>query len=195
MGQQADNTAEALNRRLRPALMAFFRRRIGHYGEAEDLTHEVLLRVAQRGAWIDADRPDAYVFQIAANLLHDRYKRNVLFNRYQTEAQQGFGVGRAVRVRLADELREFLGKGQGLVELPGRVGALASVGQQVRQVLLELTRRIRRTGHAQGVLELAERLGALSGLEGVQPGAHVARELGGGKGRGLAGAQAGVAQQ
>jgi RNA polymerase sigma factor (sigma-70 family) len=67
--------AEALNRRFRPALMAYFVRRIRRHSEAEDLTQEVLLRLAERGASVDADRPDAYVFQIASNLLRDRSRR------------------------------------------------------------------------------------------------------------------------
>lgn len=68
--------AEALNRRFRPALMAYFLRRIRHHGEAEDLTQEVLLRLAERGAAVDAERPDAYVFRIATNLLRDRGRRD-----------------------------------------------------------------------------------------------------------------------
>ena len=68
--------AEALNRRFRPALMAYFLRRIRRHSEAEDLTQEVLLRLAERGASIDADRPDAYVFQIATNLLRDKSRRD-----------------------------------------------------------------------------------------------------------------------
>ncbi|MEO9133184.1 MAG: sigma-70 family RNA polymerase sigma factor [Sphingomonas sp.] len=68
--------ADALNRRFRPALMAYFLRRIRRHSEAEDLTHEVLLRLAERGVSVDADRPDAYVFQIATNLLRDQGRRD-----------------------------------------------------------------------------------------------------------------------
>jgi RNA polymerase sigma factor (sigma-70 family) len=75
--------ASAMSQRFRPALMAFFMRRIRNPSEAEDLTQEVLLRVAQRSATIDASRPDAYVFQIAANLLRDRGRREKVRNAYQ----------------------------------------------------------------------------------------------------------------
>src|SRR3569623_3233992 len=68
--------AEALNRRFRPALKAYFLRRIRHHGEAEDLTQEVLLRLAERGAAVAAERPDGYVFRIATNLLRDRGRRD-----------------------------------------------------------------------------------------------------------------------
>ena len=65
-----------LSVRFRPALMAFFLRRIHNFPEAEDLTQEVLLRIAQKSETLDTGRPDAYVFQIAANLLRDRARRN-----------------------------------------------------------------------------------------------------------------------
>ncbi|MBS0331465.1 MAG: sigma-70 family RNA polymerase sigma factor [Proteobacteria bacterium] len=79
---QAEELASALNARFRPALMAFFLRRIGNHAEAEDLTQDVLVRVTKHGAEIDASRPDAYVFQIAANLLRDRGRRHVVRANY-----------------------------------------------------------------------------------------------------------------
>ena len=79
----ANAAASAMSQRFRPALIAFFLRRIRNHSEAEDLTQEVLLRVAQRGAAIDATRPDAYVFQIAANLLRDRGRRHQVRAAYQ----------------------------------------------------------------------------------------------------------------
>lgn len=82
MRSDANLAAEGMSQRFRPALMAFFLRRIRNHAEAEDLTQEVLLRVAQRGAVIDASRPDAYVFQIAANLLRDRGRRQQVRNAY-----------------------------------------------------------------------------------------------------------------
>src|SRR3546814_12718639 len=65
---EASAQAEALNQRFRPALMSFFLRRIHNFAEAEDLTQDVIVRISERAATIDAARPDAYVFQIAANL-------------------------------------------------------------------------------------------------------------------------------
>ena len=82
MQGQAEELASALNARFRPALMAFFLRRIGNHAEAEDLTQDVLVRVTKHGSEIDASRPDAYVFQIAANLLRDRGRRHVVRSSY-----------------------------------------------------------------------------------------------------------------
>lgn len=82
MQGQAEELASALNVRFRPALMAFFMRRIGNHAEAEDLTQDVLVRVTKHGSEIDASRPDAYVFQIAANLLRDRGRRHLVRSNY-----------------------------------------------------------------------------------------------------------------
>jgi RNA polymerase sigma-70 factor (ECF subfamily) len=79
---QAEDLVSALNARFRPALMAFFLRRIGNHAEAEDLTQDVLVRVTKQGSAIDASRPDAYVFQIAANLLRDRGRRHAVRSSY-----------------------------------------------------------------------------------------------------------------
>lgn len=83
MQPDANAAANAMSQRFRPALLSYFLRRIRNHSEAEDLTQEVLLRVAQRGAEIDATRPDAYIFQIAANLLRDRGRRHKVRAAYQ----------------------------------------------------------------------------------------------------------------
>jgi RNA polymerase sigma factor (sigma-70 family) len=103
---EASDTASAMSLRFRPALIAFFLRRIGNHSEAEDLTQEVLLRVAQRGAAIDASRPDAYVFQIAANLLKDRGRRH----RVRAAYQAGYGATEATGVEELDPARVLQAK-------------------------------------------------------------------------------------
>ena len=68
--QQLDD----LGRRFRPALLAYFLRRVRNPAEAEDLAHDVFLRLA--GVPLEQLRSaDAYIFQIAANLLTDRARR------------------------------------------------------------------------------------------------------------------------
>jgi RNA polymerase sigma factor (sigma-70 family) len=62
---------EAFDRRFRRPLMGFFLRRVGNQAEAEDLTQEVFVRLA-RAERPDMKSPDAYIFQIAANLVRDR---------------------------------------------------------------------------------------------------------------------------
>ena len=64
-----------LCRRFRPALVAYFLRRVHDPTEAEDLAHDVFLRVA--GMPLEQLRSaDAYIFQVAANLLKDRARRS-----------------------------------------------------------------------------------------------------------------------
>lgn len=79
-----DNDAARLSRRLRPALMAFFMRRLRDHAEAEDLTQEVLLRISQHATTLDPERPDAYVFRVAVNLLRDRARRASVRTSYLT---------------------------------------------------------------------------------------------------------------
>jgi RNA polymerase sigma factor (sigma-70 family) len=63
-----------LCRRFRPALLAYFLRRAPNPAEAEDLAHDVFLRLA--GIPLEQLRSaDAYIFQVAANLLRDRARR------------------------------------------------------------------------------------------------------------------------
>jgi RNA polymerase sigma-70 factor (ECF subfamily) len=75
LGVQQERVSEQthLHRRWRPALMAFFLRRVRDHSEAEDLTQEVFVRLLDVDA--HAQSPDAYVFQVAANLVTDRARR------------------------------------------------------------------------------------------------------------------------
>jgi len=72
--------ADHLNRRWRPALMAFFLRRVRNPSEAEDLAQEVFVRMLKRGEDV---APDAYIFQIAQNLLVDGMRKNRVRDRYK----------------------------------------------------------------------------------------------------------------
>ena len=63
-----------MDRRYRAALMAFFMRRMSGHSDAEDLTQEVFAKLATAGA-DSFENPDAYIFQMAANLLRDRVRR------------------------------------------------------------------------------------------------------------------------
>lgn len=72
---------ERLNYRWRPALMAFFLRRVHNRAEAEDLTQEVLIRML--GCDLPPGEPDIYVFRIAQNLLVDRARKAFVRERYR----------------------------------------------------------------------------------------------------------------
>ena len=59
----------------RPAIIAFFRRRLEDGSEAEDAAQEVLARLSQRGELTHKNNVGGYVFQAAANHLRDRKRR------------------------------------------------------------------------------------------------------------------------
>jgi RNA polymerase sigma-70 factor (ECF subfamily) len=125
---EADDAMGAMSQRFRPALIAFFLRRIRNHSEAEDLTQEVLLRVTQRGAAIDASRPDAYVFQIAANLLRDRGRRQ----RVRAAYQAGFAATEATWVEELDPDRVL----QARQSLATVLGALRELPERTRTIFV-----------------------------------------------------------
>jgi RNA polymerase sigma-70 factor (ECF subfamily) len=55
--------------------MTYFQRRLASRAEAEDLTQEVFLRLAQRVETDEREIADGFIFTIAANLLRDRSRR------------------------------------------------------------------------------------------------------------------------
>lgn len=78
---------ERLTRKFRPALLAFFARRVSSHAEAEDLTQEVFIQLMQ--AEIAAvEVMEAYVFRIATNLLRDRARRTKVRNTYHASVEQ-----------------------------------------------------------------------------------------------------------
>lgn len=66
---------EALYRSEAPALVRYFRRRLGSYDEATDLAHEALTRFLRVSPATPITTPQAYLRRIATNLLRDRAER------------------------------------------------------------------------------------------------------------------------
>lgn len=67
--------AGAFDARFRVPLMRYFLRRVATRVEAEDLTQEVFVRLLRRDTGLRQPTADAFVFQIATNLLRDRARR------------------------------------------------------------------------------------------------------------------------
>lgn len=74
-----------LDRQYRPSLLAFFRRRTGNPAEAEDMAQEVLARIYAT-AGLERETAPAYIFRAAANLLHDRARREGVRAAWREEA-------------------------------------------------------------------------------------------------------------
>lgn len=60
---------------LRGALARYFQRRLPGANDIEDLVQDVFLRIVKRGDNADLDRYEGYVFETAASVLKDRYRR------------------------------------------------------------------------------------------------------------------------
>ncbi|MFC5345566.1 RNA polymerase sigma factor [Brevundimonas staleyi] len=110
-----------LSRRCRPGLMAFFLRRLPNHAEAEDLTQEVFMRLAALPSDSVANA-EAYIFQIAANLLRDRARREkVRFeHREGVRATEDHGVERLDPARIAQGREAVAQIASVLKELPER---------------------------------------------------------------------------
>jgi RNA polymerase sigma factor (sigma-70 family) len=73
--------------RYRGALLAYFLRRTRNRADAEDLTHDVFVRLGRLDPATELQNAEAFIFQTAANLLRDRARR--------AEAQRGVIVASA----------------------------------------------------------------------------------------------------
>lgn len=71
----------AVLQRMRPALIAFFTRRLRDPSQAEDLTQDLFVRMATAPVTAGGN-PEGYIFQAAANLLRDHYRRETTRGRY-----------------------------------------------------------------------------------------------------------------
>jgi RNA polymerase sigma factor (sigma-70 family) len=91
MAAVAASDLERLSRKFRPALVAFFARRVSSHAEAEDMTQEVFIRLAQTDTQA-LDSTEAFIFRIAINLLRDRSRRDRVRNAYRQSVEREDGV-------------------------------------------------------------------------------------------------------
>ena len=82
MKREYDSFVDEMDQRLRPALLNFFARRTRNRAEAEDLTQEVFIRLVQAKN-MQVRSAEAYMFQVAANLLRDRVRREKVRANYR----------------------------------------------------------------------------------------------------------------
>jgi RNA polymerase sigma factor (sigma-70 family) len=114
----------ALSARYRSAIMAFFSRRISDRNDVEDMTQDVFVSLTRRAELDTIDNAERYIFQIAANLLRDRFRLSRIRPVIESEGYAD------PNDRLIDEIspeRELLGREayaaftDALQELPERV--------------------------------------------------------------------------
>ncbi|HEY4124706.1 MAG TPA: sigma-70 family RNA polymerase sigma factor [Rhizomicrobium sp.] len=75
-GSPGGMTPRELFDRYRPALYAYFLRRTRQHADAEDLTHDVFLRLSRLDPATEIHNIEAFIFQTAVNLLRDRARRD-----------------------------------------------------------------------------------------------------------------------
>jgi RNA polymerase sigma-70 factor (ECF subfamily) len=88
----AQNELDQLNRTFRPALIAFFLRRLRNHAEAEDMAQDVFIRLA-RADRANLRSTEAYIFQIAVNLLRDRARKEKHRTNYRSELSADSELG------------------------------------------------------------------------------------------------------
>lgn len=103
--------------------MAFFMRRVRNRAEAEDLTQQVFERImTQAVARPGHSPPDGYIFQIAANLLRDKGRRDRVRHGYAmaTGSMEWRGVDVLDPYRIVADREALEVLGRSLNELPER---------------------------------------------------------------------------
>lgn len=71
----------ALFKRFQPALVRFFERRAFTPADAEDLAQEVFVKITRLDRSANIWQPEAFLFQIAANVLRDKLRRDAARHR------------------------------------------------------------------------------------------------------------------
>jgi RNA polymerase sigma-70 factor (ECF subfamily) len=117
---------EQLVERYRVPLERFFIKRTGDRAEAEDLVQDLFCRIVARRDLGEFDKPEAYVFQAAANLLRDRSRRAGARRRLQLALVQRDGnrVEEISPERVLLDRNELELLQRALLELPERTRAI-----------------------------------------------------------------------
>ncbi len=74
-GQASHDGLAELFSQFRVPLEKYFRKRVYNQNEVEDLVQDVFYRLTSRADQAQLERPEAFIFQIAANLLRDKARR------------------------------------------------------------------------------------------------------------------------
>jgi RNA polymerase sigma-70 factor (ECF subfamily) len=116
-----------LGRRWRPVLLAYFLRRVRDHAEAEDLTQELIAKLLGHGG-DDFASPEAYIFQMASNLLADRARRMKVRMQYRDLVGRTEDAG----IDPIDPFRIAAGRS----ELTVLEAALASLPERTRTIFI-----------------------------------------------------------
>lgn len=112
------------------AIERYFLRRVHNRAEAEDLTQDLLIRITQQMDRSEIEKPDVFLFTVAANLLRDRGRHLKRVSRNVVEFEH--------RAKNAEVLspERVLGDRQALASLLKHLKAFASVNPRACNVFL-----------------------------------------------------------
>ena len=109
-----------INRRYREAVRRYFLKRIGDPAEAEDLTQDLMLRLAAKADLDRIENTESFLFTMAANLLRDRGRRRRTAARMLAELEgaraENFEVLSPERVLSGKQALHNLLKAQGRLD-------------------------------------------------------------------------------
>lgn len=125
------HSLEDAARRYYAPLLSFFRKRMRDTSEAQDLVQQVFLRLSQHPGLDGVDKPEAYIFQTAANALKDRQRRETVRFRHGAVDAQDTDLEEQVRSDLSPE-RVLLGR-QAVARL---AAALRELPERTRDIFM-----------------------------------------------------------
>ena len=115
-----DRALDEISRRYREAARRYFLKRIGDPAEAEDLTQDLMVRLAAKADLDRIENVEAFLFTMAANLLRDRGRRRRTAARMlaemETSRAENFEVLSPERVLVGREALHNLLKAQGQLD-------------------------------------------------------------------------------
>lgn len=132
--QHLGDDLEAKVESLRTPLMRFFLRRVRDRAEAEDLTQEVFARLLGTAKRDRVEDPQAFVFQIALNLLTDRSRRTQRRSKAQLALVDPHRVSELTMEFVEDRTPERVLEGRDDVERV--VKALSELSERTRDIYL-----------------------------------------------------------
>ncbi|MDR3511190.1 MAG: sigma-70 family RNA polymerase sigma factor [Caulobacteraceae bacterium] len=129
---RADDLRDRLDARFRGPLMSFFIRRVGNRGDAEDLTQEVFMRLLTADGHDGILDAEAFVFQVAANLLRDRGRKLAIRSAAQLAEVDHHLVSEVTRefLETADPERTVLAR----ESMAHALKALSELGERTRDI-------------------------------------------------------------
>ena len=94
VGSDANSASLAnLYKKYSKSLQTFFLRKVRNRSEAEDLTHDLLLKLAQREGIESMENPEGFLFTAAANALRDRARHQKVVDGYH---QKSYWAGKSL---------------------------------------------------------------------------------------------------